>query len=194
MFNLRGLHLNSRNLRRGENFFEIKWLCSYFSRFLGIYKHQIPISALIKENNPKTFGSFYFELLPVTTAQQMLNILHTSDLLQKSPTKADTIPFLVYFSTYQEFWIFNAIMTYNMGYLKQLNFERHFWKIVPYLSKCFFPNNVLLLFSEIEKYIFLNFILTLKRKTCFCSMNDYIYILKQCQNECYFKSLIFTSR
>lgn len=56
----------------------------------------------------------------------MLNILHTSDLLQKSPTKADTIPFLVYFSTYQEFWIFNAIMTYNMGYLKQLNFERHF--------------------------------------------------------------------
>lgn len=133
----------------------MKWVCTYFSRFLGIYKHQIPISALIKENNPKTFGSFYFELLPVTTAQHMLNILHTSDLLQKSPMKADTIPFLVCFPTYQQFWIFNAIMPYNMGYLYQLNFERHFWIIVPYLFNVFFFQIMFFcFFSEIEKYIF----------------------------------------
>lgn len=133
----------------------MKWVCTYFSRFLGIYKHQIPISALIKENNPKTFGSFYFELLPVTTAQHMLNILHTSDLLQKSPMKADTIPFLVCFPTYQQFWIFNAIMPYNMGYLYQLKFERHFWIIVPYLFNTFFFQIMFFcFFSEIGKYIF----------------------------------------
>lgn len=124
----------------------MKWVFTYFSRFLGIYKHQIPISALIKGNNPKTFGSFYFELLPVTIAQHMPNILHTSDLLQKSPVMADTTPFVVYFHTYQQFWIFNGIMPYNMEYIYQFNFERPFWIIVLYHGhfKALFPNNVLL--------------------------------------------------
>lgn len=53
----------------------------------------------------------------------MPSILHTSDLLQKSPVMADTV---VYFHTYQQFWIFNGIIPYNMVYIYQFNFERHF--------------------------------------------------------------------
>lgn len=88
--------------------------------------------------------------------------------------------FLVCFPTYQQFWIFNAIMPYNMGYLYQLNFERHFWIIVPYLFNVFFSNNVLLLLFWNWKIHILNFILRLKRKTnfCFCSKWIIIYSLK----------------